>query len=102
MDINDELLNLINKIRILRNQLLLSTDKYLLSDFPISNDNLCIIKQYRVDLRNYINNNYDNFLMYKFYDLPPKPSCVIIEQYIPTSISFLSTSILPFNIITNS
>jgi len=87
---------------MIRNQLLLSTDKYLLSDFPITNEQLVIIKQYRTDLRNYINNNYDNFLMYKFYDLPIKPSFVTIEQYIPTSISTLSTNIIPINIITDN
>lgn len=99
MDINNELLNLINKIRNIRNLLLLSTDKYLLSDYPITNEELLIIKQYRTDLRNYINNNYDNFLTYKFYDLPIKPDCVTIEQYIPTSISVLSNNIIPINII---
>jgi len=99
MEINNEVLILIEKIRNIRNQLLLSTDKYLLSDFPITNDELIIIKQYRTDLRNYINNNYNNFFIYKFYDLPTKPTFVKLESYIPTSISVLSNNIIPINII---
>ena len=49
----------------MRNQLLLDTDKYLLPDFPITAENLIIIKEYRQALRNFTNNNYI---------LPDKPS----------------------------
>ena len=38
-----------------RDQLLQQSDKYLLSDYPISSSNLELIKQYRQDLRNYMN-----------------------------------------------
>ena len=37
-----------------RNQLLSNTDKFLLSDYPISPDNLILIKEYRQQLRNYM------------------------------------------------
>ena len=37
-----------------RNKLLLDTDKYLLPDYPISPENLIIIKQYRQSLRDYM------------------------------------------------
>ena len=37
-----------------RDQLLQQSDKYLLSDYPISSSNLELIKQYRQDLRDYM------------------------------------------------
>ena len=41
-----------------RNQLLAETDKYMLPDFPISADDLLIVKQYRQALRDFTNNDY--------------------------------------------
>ncbi len=41
-----------------RNQLLAETDKYMLPDFPISADDLLIMKQYRQTLRDFTNNDY--------------------------------------------
>ena len=41
-----------------RNQLLAETDKYMLPDFPISADDLLIMKQYRQALRDFTNNDY--------------------------------------------
>ena len=41
-----------------RNQLLEQTDRYLLSDFPITPEELEIVKQYRQALRNFTDNNY--------------------------------------------
>lgn len=38
-------------IRTRRNSLLVESDKYLLSDFPISNENIALVKKYREDLR---------------------------------------------------
>ena len=55
-----------------RDQLLQQTDKYLLSDYPISSSNLELIKQYRTDLRNYMDIpeivNYNSNVI-----LPPMP-----------------------------
>ena len=55
-----------------RDQLLQQSDKYLLSDYPISSSNLELIKQYRQDLRNYMNIpeivNYNSNVI-----LPPMP-----------------------------
>ena len=51
-----------------RNQLLDKTDKYLLPDFPITADNLIIIKEYRQALRDFTNNNYI---------MPERPSFII-------------------------
>lgn len=42
-------------IRDKRNQLLKDTDKYLIPDFPITPENLIIIKEYRQALRDYMN-----------------------------------------------
>lgn len=41
-------------IRNLRDRLLEKSDKYLLSDYPITSNNLILIKQYRQELRNYM------------------------------------------------
>jgi hypothetical protein len=41
-----------------RNRLLADSDKYVLIDFPITPENLEIIKQYRQELRDFTNNDY--------------------------------------------
>lgn len=41
-----------------RNLILAETDKYLLSDFPITPEQLIIVKEYRQALRDFTNNNY--------------------------------------------
>jgi hypothetical protein len=41
-----------------RNRLLAESDKYMLSDFPITPENLELIKQYRQQLRDFTNNDY--------------------------------------------
>ena len=51
-----------------RDQLLNKTDKYLLPDFPITAENLIIIKEYRQALRDFTNNNYI---------MPERPSFII-------------------------
>ena len=38
-----------------RNQLLSSSDRYILSDYPITSNNLILIKDYRQQLRDYMN-----------------------------------------------
>ena len=40
--------------RSFRDQLLASSDKYLLSDFPIASSNILLIKEYRQALRDYM------------------------------------------------
>ena len=47
----------LKKYRNIRNELLNRTDKYILSDYPISLEHQMIIKTYRQDLREFINNN---------------------------------------------
>ena len=60
MDLNLELENIKNKIclRNKRNIILNETDKYVLPDYPITPENLEIIKSYRQQLRDFTKNNY--------------------------------------------
>lgn len=51
-----------------RNLLLNETDKYLITDYPITPENLILVKQYRQELRDFTKNNYI---------LPNKPDFVI-------------------------
>ena len=51
--INDDFMVIMFK-RDQRNQLLKESDKYLLPDYPISSSNLELVKQYRQQLRNYM------------------------------------------------
>jgi len=60
-------------LRNTRNRLLESTDKYLLNDYPITPENLEIIKTYRQTLRDFINNNQENILNGIIVELPPIP-----------------------------
>lgn len=55
-------------LRNQRNLILFETDKYLISDYPITSEQLQIIKDYRQALRDFTNNNYI---------LPNKPDFVI-------------------------
>lgn len=64
-----------------RNQLLEKTDKYLLSDFPISDDKKEEVKIYRQALRDYFNR--DDVISWKFSlanqyppDFPEKPDFI--------------------------
>jgi hypothetical protein len=58
----------ISNLRNQRNKLLIETDKYLLPDFPITPEQLEIVKEYRQALRDFTNNNYE---------IPIKPEFVI-------------------------
>jgi predicted ATP-dependent Lon-type protease len=51
-----------------RNLILAETDKYLLPDYPITSEQLEIVKNYRKSLRDFTNNNYI---------MPDKPDFVI-------------------------
>ena len=60
MDLNTEYINISNKISLKnkRNLILNETDKYMLSDYPITPENLEIIKTYRQQLRDFTQNDY--------------------------------------------
>jgi predicted ATP-dependent Lon-type protease len=51
-----------------RNLILAETDKYLLPDYPITSEQLEIVKNYRKSLRDFTNNNYI---------MPDKPDFVV-------------------------
>jgi hypothetical protein len=54
-----------------RNLILCETDRYMLCDYPITPENLEIVKTYRQALRNFTNNDYI---------LPEKPSFIITNN----------------------
>ncbi len=60
-------------LRNTRNSLLQLTDKYLIPDYPITTENLEIIKWYRQELRGYINNNKEKRLNGAIPEIPPIP-----------------------------
>lgn len=66
MTLNIDYTNLV-LLRNQRNQLLAETDKYVLPDYPITSENLQLIKQYRQALRDFTSNNYV---------LPEKPEII--------------------------
>ena len=60
--------------RIERNRLLNETDKYLISDYPITSNNLILIKQYRQELRDYMDSTYfSSNIILPFPDFPQFP-----------------------------
>ncbi len=73
MNLREEYNLLSNKMMIKhkRNGILNETDKYLLPDFPITPEQLEIVKQYRQALRDFTNNNYI---------MPDKPDFVITSN----------------------
>ncbi len=58
----------ISNLRNQRNQLLIESDKYMLPDYPITPEQLEIVKEYRQALRDFTNNNCE---------MPIKPEFVI-------------------------
>jgi len=68
--------NILDRVRNIRNELLNKTDKYILSDYPISLSQQMIIKTYRQDLREFINNNEIKILSGDKVDFPPQPTFI--------------------------
>ena len=62
--------------RRIRNELLFKTDKYILSDYPISLEQQMKIKLYREELRNFINNNEIKILAGEKVEFPPQPDFI--------------------------
>lgn len=62
-----------------RNKLLSESDKYLLSDFPISEENLALVKDYRTCLRDYF--GLDEVINYSYPDnfLPDLPKLNLVK-----------------------
>ena len=67
----------LKRARNIRNELLNRTDKYLLSDYPISLEQQMKIKEYRQALREFINNNKDKYLNGQAQiDFPQQPKFI--------------------------
>ena len=66
----------LKKYRNIRNELLNRTDKYILSDYPISLEHQMIIKAYRQDLREFINNNEVRILAGEKIEFPFQPDFI--------------------------
>ncbi len=73
MNLQEEYTLLSNKMMLKhkRNGILNETDKYMLSDFPITPEQLEIVKQYRQALRDFTNNDWI---------MPVKPDFVITSS----------------------
>ncbi len=69
----------LKRARNIRNELLNRTDRYLLVDFPISDEQLEIIKLYRQELRDYINLNKDKILNGEKIDFPKQPEFIDLK-----------------------
>ncbi len=66
----------LKRARNIRNELLNKTDKYILSDYPISSNEQMIIKTYRQDLRNFINENKIKILAGEIVNFPSQPDFI--------------------------
>jgi hypothetical protein len=76
---NDYIINnahFLKRARNIRNELLNKTDKYILSDYPITLEKQMIIKTYRQELREFINNNEIKILAGEKVDFPPQPDFI--------------------------
>ncbi len=60
----------LKRARNIRNELLNKTDKYFLSDYPITLEQQMRIKSYRHELRQFINNNTELILTGAKLDFP--------------------------------
>ena len=66
----------LKRARNIRNELLNRTDRYLLSDYPITLEKQMIIKTYRQELRNFINENEIKILAGEKVDFPQQPDFI--------------------------
>ena len=66
----------LKRARNIRNELLNRTDRYFLIDYPISLDQQMIIKAYRQDLRNFINENKEKILNGEKIEFPKQPDFI--------------------------
>ena len=76
---NDYIINnahFLKRARNIRNELLNKTDRYFLIDYPIDYEQQMIIKKYRQDLRNFINENEIRILAGEKVDLPTVPDFI--------------------------
>ncbi len=55
----------LKRARNIRNELLNKTDRYFLIDYPIASDKQLIIKAYRQELRDFINDNKEKNIKWR-------------------------------------
>ncbi len=67
----------LKRARNIRNQLLNITDRYFLIDYSIAHDKQMIIKAYRQELRDFINNNEIKILAGEKVEFPQQPDLLI-------------------------
>ena len=63
----------LKRARNIRNELLNKTDRYILSDYPITLEQQMIIKDYRQNLRSFINENKIKILAGEKVEFPKQP-----------------------------
>ena len=66
----------LKRARNIRNELLNRTDRYFLIDYPIAYEQQMIIKNYRQELRDFINNNEIKILAGEKVDFPTQPDFI--------------------------
>jgi hypothetical protein len=66
----------LKRARNIRNELLNRTDRYFLIDYPIAYDQQMIIKAYRQELRDFINNNEIKILAGEIVKFPEPPDFI--------------------------
>jgi hypothetical protein len=66
----------LKRYRNIRNELLNKTDKYFLIDFPIAYEQQMIVKTYRQELRDFINNNEIKILAGEKVEFPTQPNFI--------------------------
>ena len=66
----------LKRARNIRNELLNRTDRYFLIDYPIAYEQQIIIKNYRQELRDFINNNKEKILNGDKIDFPTQPDFI--------------------------
>ncbi len=68
--------DVLKRTRNIRNESLNKTHRYILSDYPITLEKQIIIKTYRQDLREFINNNEIKILAGKKAEFPTQPDFI--------------------------
>ena len=66
----------LKRARNIRNELLNKTDRYVLSDYPISLEQQMKIKEYRQELRDFINDNKEKILAGEKVEFPTQPDFI--------------------------
>jgi len=66
----------LKRARNIRNELLNRTDRYFLIDFPIEHEKQMIIKKYRQELRDFINENEIKILAGEKVEWPKQPDFI--------------------------